>query len=168
VRWNAGRRTRRCGGRAMGQDGGSPLISVFCGPGRVVDGKEMMIGWRGLAGLAVLIGISAACQQNEADCIPPPCAPRMAITLTVVSAAGGPVPDLTFTLSGLASGSGQCSAGPSATSCIVLGMAGTYDMRLTAPGFQDRTLSVTVQGSTPPCGCPSVQPERLEIVLDPK
>ena len=128
----------------------------------------MIVGCRGLAGLALLIGISAACHQNEADCIPPPCPLPVAITLTVISAAGGPVPDLTFTLSGSASGSGQCSAGPSATSCIVLGMPGTYEMRLTAPGFQDRTLSVTVQGSTPPCGCPSVQPQRLEIVLDPK
>ncbi|HVN32553.1 MAG TPA: hypothetical protein VMT45_11265 [Thermoanaerobaculaceae bacterium] len=91
----------------------------------------------------------------------------MAIVLSVTSAGGGPVPGLTLTFSGAAVGSGQCDAGPSSTSCVVPGMPGTYELRLTAAGFQEKTLTVAVQGSTPPCGCTSVETRQLDVVLQP-
>jgi len=47
-------------------------------------------------------------------------------------------------------------------------MAGTYDLQFAAAGFQDTTLTVVVQGSTPPCGCPSVQMQQVTVVLTPR
>jgi hypothetical protein len=47
-------------------------------------------------------------------------------------------------------------------------MAGTYNLLLTAAAFQDKSLSVVVPGSTPPCGCTSVQTQQLSVVLTPK
>jgi hypothetical protein len=128
----------------------------------------MTDGHRELVGLTLLVCIGAGCShQAEPDCVARPCPMPMAIVLSVTSAMGGPVPRLTLTYSGVASGSGQCGAGESATSCVVPGMPGTYELRLTAAGFQDKALSVTVQGSTPACGCPSVQTQQLDVVLTP-
>jgi len=128
----------------------------------------MTDGRRQLVRLALLVCVSAGCShQAEPDCVVRPCPMPMAITLSVTSTMGGPVPGLTLTMSGAASGSGQCNAGASATSCVVPGMPGTYDLRLTAAGFQDKALSVTVPGSTPPCGCPSVQTQQLDVALTP-
>ena len=121
-----------------------------------------------LAGLALALAVGAGCnQQSEPDCIMPPCPMPLAIMVRVTSATGGPVPGLTLTLSGAAVGSGQCSADASTSSCFVPGMPGTYNLRLAAPGFQEKTLSITVQGSTPPCGCTSVQRQDLDVVLSP-
>ncbi len=119
-----------------------------------------------LATLAFLVCVSAGCNhQTQPDCVRPPCPLPTAITLSVTSAAGGPVPGLTLTLSGAVSGSGQCTGGASATSCMVLGMPGTYNLQLTAAGFQDRTLTVVVPGSTPACGCSSAQTQQVSVVL---
>jgi len=98
----------------------------------------------------------------------PPCPLPVAITLNATSAAGGPVPGLTLTLSGAASGSGQCTGGASATSCFVPGAPGTYNLQLTAAGFQEKTLSVVVPGSTPQCGCASVETQQVSVVLTPR
>jgi hypothetical protein len=66
------------------------------------------------------------------------------------------------------SGSGQCTAKQSTTECVVPGMPGTYNLQFTAPGFQDKTLSVVVQGNSPPCGCTSVQIQQVAVVLTPR
>ena len=119
--------------------------------------------------LALLICVSVGCShQAEPDCIPPPCPIPRAVMASVTSAAGGPVSGLTLTLSGATSGSGQCTAGPSTTECVVFGMPGTYNLQFTAVGFQDKTISVVVQGSTPPCGCSSVQVQQVTVVLTPR
>jgi hypothetical protein len=89
----------------------------------------------------------------------------MAIVVRVTSTLGGPVPGLALTLSGAAPGSGQCIGGESATSCVVPGMPGTYSLRLAAAGYQEKALSVTVQGSRPACGCTFVQTRQLDVVL---
>lgn len=131
------------------------------------QGRTMLVPTK-LAGFAFILGVSTGCGGNaQPDCVRPPCPLPIVIMLSVTSAAGGPVAGLTLTMSGAASGSGPCSVGPSATLCAVLGMAGTYELRLTAAGFQDKTLTITVQGTTPPCGCPSVQTEQRSVVLDP-
>ena len=122
----------------------------------------------GRARLALLLGVCAGCGgSTQPDCVRPPCALPLAIRLSVTSAAGGPVPGLTLTFSGAASGSASCTVGQSATSCIVPGSAGTYELRLTASGFQEKTLTVAAQGSTPPCGCPLVTTEERNVVVDP-
>ena len=85
---------------------------------------------RELASLALLICVSVGCNhQAEPDCIMPPCPMPMAITASVTSASGGPVPGLTPTLSGATSGSGQCTAGQTTTECVVPGMPGTYNLQ---------------------------------------
>ena len=121
-----------------------------------------------LAILAGLVWLTACRHPTESDCVHVPCPLPSAIMLTVTSAAGGPVPDLTLTVAGSVSSTGPCSVGPSAASCFVLGTAGTYDLQLTAPGFQNKTLSVTVAGTSPACGCPSVQTQHVDVVLTPK
>jgi hypothetical protein len=88
--------------------------------------------------------------------------------LTATSAAGGPVARLTLTFSGIAVGSSQCLADQSATSCLVPGYSGTYNLELLAPGFEDKTLSVTVPGTTPACGCSSVATQHVNVVLMPR
>jgi hypothetical protein len=49
--------------------------------------------------------------------------------------------------------------------CIVPGGAGTYDVRVSAPGFQAVGQSIVVTGSSPACGCGSVDTRMLTIVL---
>jgi hypothetical protein len=123
---------------------------------------------REVASLVLLACAGVGCgSETEPDCAIAPCPVPMAVILSVTSAAGGPVAGLSMTVSGAASGSGPCSAGDSATLCTVPGMPGTYDVRLTASGFQEKALSVTVEGSSPPCACTSVQTQRLSVVLTP-
>jgi hypothetical protein len=130
--------------------------------------KKTTDGPRELAGLALLLCVSMGCNhQTQPDCLMPTCPLPVAIVVSATSAAGGPVPGLTLTLSGAASGSGQCTGGASATSCVVPGMPGAYNLQLTAAGFQDRTVSVVVAGSTPQCGCTSVETQQVSVVLTP-
>ena len=124
---------------------------------------------RSVAALAVLVELSVGgCgQQSGPDCVMPPCPMPLAMTVKVTSATGGAVSGLTLTMSGAASGSGQCTVGEASTTCVVPGMPGTYVLQLAAPGFADKTLSVVVPGTTPACGCTSVDVQRLDIVLTP-
>ena len=127
------------------------------------------MGRRYLASLALLVACATGCSDPaQPDCVIPPCPMPMAIMVSVTSATGGPVPALTVTLSGTTSGSGQCNAGPSASSCVVPGMPGPYTLQFAASGFQPKAVSVTVSGSTPACGCTSVQTQQLDVVLTPE
>ena len=114
-----------------------------------------------------LAWLAASCGQGtgKPDCVAMPCPMPMAVILTVEAAGGGAVPDLTMTVSGATSATGPCTVGTSDTTCYVPGTAGTYAIRLTAPGFQEKVVSVTVSGTEPPCGCASVQTERASVVL---
>jgi hypothetical protein len=44
---------------------------------------------------------------------------------------------------------------------------GIYNIRIEATGFQAVMQSVTVDGSTHPCKCPTVQTQTLDVVLTP-
>jgi hypothetical protein len=122
---------------------------------------------RRLASFALLMCFSTGCgHAPQPDCIVHPCPVATAIRVSVTSSAGGPVPGLTLTSSGAASGSGQCAVGQSATSCVVPGMPGTYNLQLSAAGFQDKTVAVVVPGSTPPCGCVAVETQQVSVVLE--
>ena len=46
-------------------------------------------------------------------------------------------------------------------------MAGTYTLVVAAPGYESAERTVDVQGSTPECGCASVQTQDLTFVLTP-
>lgn len=127
---------------------------------------RMTDGYRSMASLVLALWGGGGCnRQSEPDCIPPPCPVPIAIVARVTSSTGGPVPNLTLT-SGRVSSS--CGVDASASSCIVIGYSGTYNLRLTAPGFEEKTLGLTVQGSpAPPCGCPSVQRQDVDVILNP-
>jgi hypothetical protein len=117
--------------------------------------------------LAVSVAIGAGCSNSRAACILPPCALPIAIEMSVTSAAGGPVEGLTVRISGAAMGTGSCSAAAAATMCFVPGVAGTYVLDLVATGFQPAQRTVTVPGTTPECGCPTVERVHLDVVLSP-
>ena len=128
----------------------------------------MTDGFRGVLGLAVVLGAGIGCSEpTKPDCLRAPCPLPIAIVVRVSSASGGPVPGLTLTFSGAASGSAQCNADAGTTSCIVPGTPGRYDLLFAAPGFAAKTLSVTVQGNTPACGCTSVEQQNVSVVLTP-
>ena len=131
-----------------------------------------MLSGRGIAplvGLALAISVSVGCDHStEPDCFAlPSCAMPIAITLTATSSAGGPVAGLTVAVSGAFTGSGFCRVDAAATVCSIPGGPGTYDLRLTAPGFQDNTVSVTVPDNTQPCGCTVGKHQDLTVVLNP-
>ena len=128
---------------------------------------------RCIVALFLVACISAGCGRiTQPDCVALPatsaCAPPVAITVTATSAAGGPVPGLTYTSSGALSNSGPCQPAGTTTVCTIFGGQGTYNVLLTAPGFQDNTLSVTVTGTMPQCGCPIIQTQQASVVLIPK
>ncbi len=127
-----------------------------------------MASWRAKLAVTVpLAWLAASCGGSGGgpDCLALPCPMPMAVIVTVVAAGGGAVPDLTMTVSGATSATGPCSVGTSDTTCYVPGTAGTYTIRLNAPGFQENVVSVTVSGTQPPCGCASVETERASVVL---
>jgi len=115
----------------------------------------------------VLVMSVAACDhENEPDCRPLPCPLPIAITVTVTSSAGGPVSGLSVAVSGAVTGSGFCRVDAAATVCMVPGGPGTYNLRLTAPGFQENTVSVTVPDNTQPCGCTVGQHQDVAVILN--
>ena len=128
----------------------------------------MTDGLRGVLGLAVVLGVGIGCgHAMKPDCVTPPCAMPMAIVARVSSADGGPVPGVTLTISGAAVGAGQCTTDAGTTTCYVPGMPGRYDLLFGAPRFEAKSLSVTVQGSTPSCGCTSVEEQDVIVALTP-
>ncbi len=87
----------------------------------------------------------------------------VAIEVSVSSSlSGGPVDGASLAVSGGLTSSLDC-----ASSCVVPGLPGTYQLTLSAPGFQTIQQSVEVHGSTPQCGCPMVETERVSLVLHP-
>lgn len=128
----------------------------------------MTDGLRGVLGPAVVLVACIGCSElTKPDCLRPPCPLPTAIVVRVSSASGGPVPGLTLTLSGAASGLVHCNADAGTTSCVVPGAPGRYDLLFAAPGFAAKTLTVTVQGITPACGCISVEQQDVVVVLTP-
>ncbi len=119
-----------------------------------------------LSGAALLLATLFGCGHD--DCGDEPLCPvPMAVTVRVRSTAGGAVPALSLTFLGTRAGGGPCTVGETATLCYVPGTAGTYEFRLTAPGFKDETLTVRVDGTQPACGCPKVATQNVDVILTP-
>jgi hypothetical protein len=115
---------------------------------------------------AVVLGF-AACGHDAPECLALPCAIPLAVQINVTSARGGPVADVAVTISGAVTGAASCNTDATATVCYVAGVAGTYELETTAPGFEPVRRTVTVSGTSPECGCPTVTTVRLDVVLDP-
>lgn len=117
---------------------------------------------RPLRALPVLL-LAGAC-GGEADCIVPPCALPLAIEVSVAAGASGlPVSGATIAVAGPLTGGGPCQG----STCHVLGPAGTYEIDVGAPGYAMVHRQVVVPGSNPPCGCPTVEAQRLTVALPP-
>ena len=89
----------------------------------------------------------------------------VAVSLNVSASTGGAVAGVVVRFAGAADGTGSCNADTNATTCYVMGTAGTYDLEVVASGFQTLRRTVSVLGETPACGCPSVVTQHLDIVL---
>ena len=68
----------------------------------------------------------------------------------------------TVAVSGVATTTVPCDA-----SCFIPGYAGSYTLTATAPGYQTVKQTVVVQGSSPACGCATVQTKQVSLVLAP-
>jgi hypothetical protein len=114
----------------------------------------------GVLAVLALNGIALMSCARE-DCLALPCPLPLALAINVSGGtAGAPVDGAVVRVSGAAVTTIPCS-----TVCRVPGTAGTYNLEVTAPGFETAQRTVTVQGTTPPCGCPTVVAETVAIVL---
>jgi hypothetical protein len=86
-----------------------------------------------------------------------------ASTLTVPT--GRPVSGAFVEVSGALIATISCSTGTDTTVCYVPGYAGKYNLEVGAAGFQRTQRSVTVQDTTPSCGCATVATEHLSVAL---
>jgi hypothetical protein len=118
--------------------------------------------------LVVLPGCGGhgATGDGEPVCVPHPCPLPTALTIDV-AAAGGPVAGVFVDVTGAVTGSAQCYVSGAVTSCSVPGTAGTYNLRIGAPGFETVVRTVTVPGTTPWCECATVVTQHVELMLVP-
>jgi hypothetical protein len=114
-----------------------------------------------LLALSALGVVIASCGEGGHDCLPPPCPLPLALILDVTAGAtGGPVNGAVVKVSGAAVTTMPCNL-----TCYVHGYAGTYILDVEAPGFQSAHRTITVQGTTPACGCPTTATEHLNVAL---
>ena len=119
------------------------------------------MGVRRSAAVAVLLLPALSCIEDEL-CILPPCAPPIALEVTVTSAAtGAAISGVSFRQTGISAQELPCPE----SKCIVFGNAATYDFDISAPGYQTVRRSVVVTGENRECGCPIVNTQRLTVAL---
>jgi hypothetical protein len=113
------------------------------------------------------LGLAVASCRND-GCLPTPTAPcpfPLALTINVTAVpTGGPVSAAFVEVSGPVIATIPCTE-TDTTVCYVPGYAGKYNLAVGAPGFQRTQRSVTVQGTTPACGCATVAAEHLSVAL---
>lgn len=101
------------------------------------------------------------------ECTYPPCPVPTAISIVVTSASGDPILGASADVTGAVKTVTSCRNGSQANICLVPGTAGTYDLRVSAAGYQTATQNVVVSGTNPPCGCPTVNSQTITVVLTP-
>lgn len=141
-------------------------MSADSGAAMVSHSRTKRDVWAFLLLLLAGVGVGlAACGRSGEECQQPPCPVPLAIEVSVTAAGAGPVEGVMLRVSGAATGTVPCSAGTTATTCRVLGGIGTYNLEFTASGFQATQRSVTVGGTTPECGCPTIVTAHLDVTL---
>jgi hypothetical protein len=120
---------------------------------------------RRLIWLGALVAAATAC---GGDCTVPPCPfPGFAIQLTVTANSGVAIAGLTVKVTG-PDGSLPCQESAS-TSCVVAGNGGTYQLDISAPGFQSvqETVEVTSVGKYGCNSCLRVNTQNIALTLAP-
>lgn len=109
------------------------------------------------------LALSSSC--GDGACVIPPCAPPVAVTFVVTSAASGaPIQNAMLHQTGTSNSDSPCT--PNA--CVVFGEGGTYEIDIVAAGFQTAHRSVTVSShQAHGCGCEIVDTQHISIALSP-
>lgn len=112
--------------------------------------------------VTVLLGLAALASCGHAqECLALPCPMPMALTISVAGANGVAAADVTVQVSGGTATTMHCRA-----TCAVPGYAGTYDLAISAPGFQVARRTVVVRGELPDrCSCGTTSTEHVDVVL---
>jgi hypothetical protein len=115
------------------------------------------------------LGVTLASCRTECTLPPSPSSPcplPLALTINVTAVpTGRPVSGAFVEVSGALIATISCSTGTDTTVCYVPGYAGKYNLEVGAAGFQRTQRSVTVQDTTPSCGCATVATEHLSVAL---
>jgi hypothetical protein len=106
-----------------------------------------------------------SCGGGSAECLTRPCPQQVTVTITVTSSISGASVPGSF-VQNAPSDPYPCNRSPG-TTCAVYGSPGTYELDIGAPGFQTVHRSVDVPGTTPACGCSTVEAQHLDIALVP-
>ena len=140
-----------------------------CKEGRV--GAPMhrlpLMASRLLFGLAAVLLLAASCGPL---CQPIPCVPTdVVVTVTNASQGALAVSGVQATFTGPENGTMSCRDDDSASICSWGGVkSGKYSVQLTAPGFEPKTVSLTMTVNPPArCGCPSASVEPSTVSLQP-
>jgi hypothetical protein len=113
------------------------------------------------ASLVMVCALGLASISCGHDCLALPCALPVAIIVDVTDkATGTAVKEAVIHVSGALVADIPCG-----TTCRVPGTSGTYALDVTAAGFEATRRTVRVQGTTPPCGCPTVVTENVSVAL---
>lgn len=112
-----------------------------------------------IATLALAFG-SARC----GTCEHPPCPLPTALIVFITSSSGEPIISGSIQATGMTAPM-ACHFGSQANMCMVLGAAGTYEVSVTAPGYQAATQSFVVGGHDANCGCGTVDTRMVTIPL---
>ena len=112
-----------------------------------------------LAALALALGASRC-----GTCEHPPCPVPTALIVFITSLSGEPIISGSIQATGMTAPM-ACHFGSQANMCMVLGEAGTYQVNVTAAGYEATTESFVVTGHEADCGCGTVDTRMVTIAL---
>ena len=122
-----------------------------------------MSKYRALRTLFLSVG-AVSCEHTMTNCLLPPCAAPTAVIVTVTSSVSGAKVALVL-LSSNAGGPQPCDQ--TASVCYVIGVAGTYQLDISATGYAPQHKTVVVTGMNRACSCPIVTTEHITVALTP-
>jgi hypothetical protein len=120
-----------------------------------------------LTRIGAIGGVLVAC-SGDADCILLPCVPPEAATVFVTASnAPAGIPGLVATITGAVSSTEPCDQAQVSV-CHIPGGPGTYQVQLSAPGYQSAQLTLTITGTEAGCNtCGRVDRQDVQVVMVP-